>query len=148
MKSMTPFLLILPLLLVPRTVFSTTADTLTAESSALTTVLDLMRLDSELALAAARQRTVQGKTAGLNAGRSHDTVESPQLVGIYGVGKRLFAEVRSGSQALLFLKGHSLPVGHVGGHELYRLKDLDGACVRLERQGNETVLCLPRAGRQ
>lgn len=109
-----------------------------------------MRIESELALQAARER---GKRAGAAAAVSAAVEERagahhPRLVGIYGVGRRLFAEVRNGSDALLFLKGHSHPVGYSGGSPLYRLKELAGACVRLEREGEETVLCLQRAGGQ
>lgn len=112
-----------------------------------------MRLEGEQALADARRRRGQGLVAAgppqdseAMAARGSST-DMPRLVGIYGVGKRLFAEVRSGSRAWLFLNGHSLPVGHVAGEDLYRLREVAGACVRLERRGDETVLCLPRAGR-
>lgn len=115
------------------------------------TVRELMRLDGEQALEAARKRRRAGaevSPAGTQAvGAGGVNADTPRLVGIYGVGKRLFAEVRSGSRALLFLKGHSLPVGHVAGHDPYRLKEMADACVRLERQGAETVLCLPRGDR-
>ncbi len=73
--------------------------------------------------------------------------EQPRLVGIYGVGKRLFAEVRAGERAYLYLRGQSQPIGRaMGGDDHYRLKELAGACIRLERNEEETVLCLPRAG--
>lgn len=117
----------------------------------LVTVRELMRLEGEQALEAARKRRHQGRAPLAAAAQAASAAadldaDRPRLVGIYGVGKRLFAEVRSGAGALLFLKGHSLPVGHVAGHDPYRLKEMAGACVRLERQGTETVLCLPRAG--
>ena len=117
------------------------------------TVRELMRLESEQALAIARQRRRQGSEPSLSSVRAGEggrvaALEPLRLVGIYGVGKRLFAEVRSGPQAWLFLNGHSLPVGHTAGAALYRLKEVAGACVRLDRQGDETTLCLPRAGRQ
>lgn len=118
------------------------------------TVRELMRLESEQALAAARERRHRGQGVsselGESVSRGSPTVaaESLRLVGIYGVGKRLFAEVRSGSNAWLFLNGHRLPVGHTAGAQSYRLKEVAGACVRLERDGSETVLCLPRGGRQ
>jgi len=113
-----------------------------------------MRLESEQALAIARQRRKQTGAALPTSAQGQADVagsgatQALRLVGIYGVGKRLFAEVRSGSQAWLFLNGHSLPVGHTAGAGLYRLKEVAGACVHLEQQGSETILCLPRAGRQ
>ena len=124
------------------------------DEHAFITVRELMRLEGEQALAAARRRREQGpglspqslEKAG--AAERAGAPEAPRLVGIYGVGKRLFAEVRSGSQAWLFLNGHSLPVGRAADAGLYRLREMSGACVRLERRGTETLLCLPRAGRQ
>ncbi len=115
------------------------------------TVRELMRLEAEQALAAARERKAQGRLtsaalsgsvppkAGAHSG------EQPRLVGIYGVGKRLFAEVRAGSQAWVFLKGQRDPVGHTAPAAPYRLRDIAGACVRLEHQGAETQLCLSAA---
>ncbi|MFA7668118.1 MAG: hypothetical protein WCX93_02105, partial [Burkholderiaceae bacterium] len=115
------------------------------------TVRELMRIDSELALDAARRRRSDEGSAGRPGAakkRAAPVMASneslPRLTGIYGVGKRLFAEVRSGEQAFVFMRGLSLPLGHVAGVELYRLKELAGSCVRLERKGDVTVLCLPR----
>lgn len=120
------------------------APTLTAEQL---TVRELMQLESELALEAARRRR-DGKAVSDAAGKlvaaSVTRSEAPRLVGIYGVGKRLFAEVRSGGRGYVFMRGHNLPLGHSARDDLYRLKALDGACARLERQGEETVLCLSR----
>lgn len=113
-----------------------------------------MRLDAELAVENARRRKASA-LSGVPAQRgaaSNDGVaghEPLRLVGIYGVGKRLFAEVRSAARAYVFLSGHSLPVGYrSAANDAYRLKMLAGACVTLERQGEETVLCLPSAGSQ
>lgn len=133
---------------------SRAADQAWGDEHAFITVRELMRLESEQALAEGRQRRGQSpqmaRPSMEGAGRASQAGagEDVRLVGIYGVGKRLFAEVRSGSQAWLFLNGHSLPVGHTADAGLYRLREVAGACVRLERQSDETVLCLPRAGRQ
>ena len=111
---------------------------------------ELMRLENGLALEAARQRREAGGTAPASGASRRaaapGSVETLRLVGIYGVGKRLFAEVRGGTQAFLFLRGQPLPVGQVDGDDVYRLKELAGACIRLVRREEETVLCLPRAG--
>jgi len=129
----------------------------TTEEQTFITVRELMRLEGEMALEAARRR--RGQTSALPglspgvvgqggpAARS-GTGEPLRLVGIYGVGKRLFAEVRSGPHAWLFQSGHSLPVGTIAGEDVYRLKEVAGACVRLEQQGEETVLCLSRGGKR
>ena len=116
------------------------------------TVRELMRLESEQALAAARERRAQNRNAGaaLNSVSRKDArpaADEPQLVGIYGVGKRVFAEVRAGSHGWVFLKGHRDPVGHTARAAPYRLRDIVGACVRLEHQGAETRLCLSNASK-
>ena len=117
------------------------------------TVRELMRLENEQALAAARERRVQGRSSTTNtmshlSAKSGDVLTAElRLVGIYGVGKRLFAEVRAGSQAWLFLRGHSAPIGRTAQDAPYRLRDISGACVRLEHQDAETRLCLTPAGR-
>lgn len=147
MKLMIPVLLSLPLLLAPWNPALGVG-----EASSLVTVRELMRLEGEQALVAARQRRGQAMparaTASGDVGGSAERSDSLKLVGIYGVGKRLFAEVRSGSKAWLFLNGQSQPVGRTSEKSVYRLRELSGSCVRLERQGDETVLCLPSGGRQ
>lgn len=125
-----------------------------ADRHAYLTVRELMRLESEQALAAARERRHRGQGAVPGPGVEMpgasltEGTESLRLIGIYGVGNRLFAEVRSASNAWLFLSGHRMPVGHTAGAQAYQLKEIAGACVRLEREGTETVLCLPKGGRQ
>lgn len=117
------------------------------------TVRELMRLEAEQALAAARESRAQSRRASAvsSAGVPMKNVvqnhEEPRLVGIYGVGKRVFAEVRAGSQAWVFLKGHRDPIGHTAKAAPYHLREIAGTCVRLERQGAETQLCLSTPGR-
>ncbi|HLT98596.1 MAG TPA: hypothetical protein VKZ70_02515 [Burkholderiaceae bacterium] len=117
-----------------------------------------MQLEAEQALAATRARLASGRADGTRAVEAHPAVSARRahapsdegrlrLAGIYGVGKRLFAEVRSGAQAWIFLKGQPLPIGHSSQSAEYHLKELSGTCVRLERQGEETILCLPAVGR-
>ena len=124
-----------------------------AEDHAFITVRELMRLEGEQALETARQRRGQGEAANAVASGTVAAIaragggDTPRLVGIYGVGKRLFAEVRKGPQAWVFVNGRSLPLGRMAADDGYRLREVAGACVRLERQGEETVLCLPRGGR-
>lgn len=151
MKLIPLILLCLPLPLMPGVACA--ADQAAAGEHAFITVRELMRLEGEQALVAARQRrgqaaggrpAIQAEAEGGASGRA----DMLRLIGIYGVGKRLFAEVRSGSRAWVFMNGQSLPVGHTAGAEPYRLREVAGACVRLEHQETETVLCLPRGGRQ
>lgn len=118
------------------------------------TVRELMRLETEIALENARRRKQQGagvagavvasaSRGGVTPGEASGSL---RLVGIYGVGKRLFAEVRNGERALLFLKGNSLPLGQPQAGGQYRLKAFVGSCVRLDDHGRETELCLNSGG--
>lgn len=115
------------------------------------TVRELMRLEAEQARDAMRARR-SGSNPDFHSSRGAGQAQasagdaSPRLAGIYGVGQRLFAEVRTASRAWLFLKGQSLPLGHDERSAEFRLKDLSGSCVRLERNGDELALCLPMGG--
>lgn len=71
-----------------------------------------------------------------------------QLLGIYGVGKRLYAEVRSGARVFRFLKGQPEPLGYRDDGNFLRLHDLSGVCVRLLSRGEPTQLCLSSRGLQ
>ncbi len=66
----------------------------------------------------------------------------PRLVAMYGVGRNLMAEVQVGARAFLYLRGQALPVGHAGDAAVYRLRDMNGACVQLERGEDRHSLCL------
>lgn len=117
------------------------------------TVRELMQLDAELALESARRRRGLGAEPGSPrvakerpAGAGGAMSDELKLLGIYGVGQRLFAEIRSGRQRYLYLRGQPHPVGHAAAHDGYRLKSLAGSCVRLLRSDEETELCLSRPG--
>ncbi|HLU78193.1 MAG TPA: hypothetical protein VKZ52_01340 [Burkholderiaceae bacterium] len=141
------FLLLLPLLTVlpDRALGGAQAD----ESHDSFTVRELMRLESEAALQALRRGRTPGAPGprGPLAPAPQAGEEALRLVGIYGVGKRLFAEVRAGSQGWVFLRGQPLPLGHTASSTALRLRELSGACVRLVRQEEDIHLCLPRGGR-
>lgn len=112
-----------------------------------TTVRELMRLEAERALQLARDRPAPEARARAHVNHvAAAGTDALRLVGIYGVGKRLFAEVRSATRAYMFLSGEHLPLGHAASTDGYRLKELSGACVKLERDSRETVLCLSRPG--
>ncbi|MDR4124924.1 hypothetical protein [Yanghanlia caeni] len=145
-------LMLIPLLmLVPTPVLADAAHA-DALAGRQVTVRELMRLDTELALEAARRRLGRNERAASEpAARLPHTLadahelEAPRLVGIYGVGQRLFAEVHVGGQRLLYVKGHPLPIGYEAATDAYRLRSLAGHCVLLERGDDETRLCLSRA---
>jgi len=114
-------------------------------SSTQQTVRELMRLENLQALEEHRARQSTRRPAmslSVKAGDSA-SVHGLQLHGIYGVGNRMYAEVRSGSQVWRFKKGRAAPVGYPDDRiEAIRLVDVSGTCVHLMRQEKPEVLCL------
>lgn len=118
------------------------ADDLAADQMS---VRELMRLDAQQALVQTRARL---------AGQSHPRAAqdiaikvgpgsaAPKLVAIYGVGKKLLAEVLVGSQPHVYMRGQALPVGAKPGAAVPVLRGITGSCVQLERQDETHTLCL------
>lgn len=106
-------------------------------------VRELMHLDTRLALARLKDRLNEH---GSPSSDSHAALSrqdgGPRLVAIYGVGKRLLAEVVVGTQTQVYMRGQALPVGAKAGASAYRLAGLSGSCVQLERQDESHTLCL------
>jgi len=103
---------------------------------------ELMRLETQLALRRARQRLrdAAGEGQGPPAAAGNGTPGQPfGLIGIYGVGRRLMAEVMAGSRPLLFMQGSPWPIGQKGGGT--RLRGIAGTCVTLEHEGRAHTLC-------
>lgn len=105
-------------------------------------VRELMHLETREALEQARGRARNHRypdsaPAGVGPGR-----EGLKLVAIYGVGKKLLAEVRVGSRPHVYLRGQALPLGAKAGAQVYRLHGITGSCVHLERRGEAHTLCL------
>src|SRR5690606_33351740 len=65
-----------------------------------------------------------------------------KLVAIYGVGKKLLAEVMVGGQAHVYMRGQALAVGAKASPSAYLLRGISGSCVQLERQDTSHTLCL------
>lgn len=104
-------------------------------------VRELMRLDSALALSQTRAKLQGSKGSQSSAVLSGET--SPRLQAIYGVGKKLAAEVRVGSATYVYIRGQPFPVGQRRADEsVFVLRDMNTSCVRLERQSQELNLCL------
>ena len=107
-------------------------------------VRELMRLDTALALSQAKDKlhsrhkaTPAADSQGLQAhsGRL-------RLVAIYGVGKKLLAEVHIGSKPHVYMRGKALPVGVAADPTSFQLRGITGSCVRLERKDESHTLCL------
>lgn len=114
----------------------------TANSSANTerpvvTVEELLRLDTEAALVAAR-RSVVGRLErpGPVSVSDNDTL----LLAIYGVGKSLTAELLIDAEPHVFRATRSQPV--LGRSRQYTLDRIAPPCVHLKKSGNPEVLCL------
>lgn len=119
------------------------ADDLAADQM---TVRELMRLDADQALAQTRARLAAQKNPrspvqGIVSKAVHGSA-APRLVAIYGVGKKLLAEVLVGSQPYVYMRGQALPVGAKPGAALLMLRGITGSCVQLERQDETHTLCL------
>ena len=109
-------------------------------------VRELMRLDTALAvsLANAKLKAQQPKRAQAYPD-SHSVLGSsstPRLLAIYGVGKKLIAEVMVGSRPFVYMHGMALPVGAKHEQTVYRSRGIDGACIALERDDERHTLCL------
>lgn len=113
-------------------------------------VRELMRLESALALRAARERlnaaqADENKPGLMSGGRRIEissSADEPELRAIYGVGTRMLAEVRHAGRLWVYLAGRPFPVGATSGTSLYLLQDIRDGCVSLARGNTRRVLCL------
>lgn len=98
-------------------------------------VHDLLQHDLQEALQ--RQSGKENGASPVTAGR-----QPPRLAALYGVGAALMAEIHVGSKAYLYVRGQPWPIGHSADRDLYRLLGMNGACVQLEKGGEQHSLCL------
>jgi hypothetical protein len=105
------------------------------------TVDELLRLDSQAALLAAR-KNIFGVTQPVLSGPGKDAhpTESNQVIAIYGIGKILTAEVLLDSEPHVFKNSRPRPVW--GPSLLYRLERIVPPCVHLKKTGKPQVICL------
>ena len=105
------------------------------------TIDELLRLDSQAALLAAR-KNIFGMTQHPQAGSGTDAVrpDSNQVLAIYGVGKLLTAEVLLDSEPHVFKHSRARPVW--GSSSQYRLVRILPPCVYLKKSGQTQVICL------
>ena len=110
-------------------------------------VRELMRIETDLALSQARRslRKEDKKTEDKQGDSRISRSGSLKLLGIYGVGKKLLAEVEIGAQAHVYMRGHAFPVGMKAGPSSYKLRGISGSCVQLERKDEAHTLCLSPA---
>ncbi len=72
-------------------------------------------------------------------------VDTLYLKAVYGVGKRLLAEVHWNGQDYLYLKGQTWPLGHAQQKNL-RLVKMAGRCITLAQQETQHHLCVNTPG--
>lgn len=100
-------------------------------------VHELLRRDLDEAL-----RVSADKLASSSEHAPVAAVRAPQLVALYGVGQALRAEVRIGSRTYLYRRGQTWPAGYREDPEIYSLRAMTDACVRLARGDEQHSLCL------
>lgn len=108
-------------------------------------VRELMRLETRLAIEQVKDRI---KKHGSGQGGSIDELglahgNRLQLVAIYGVGKKLLAEVNIGGRPHVYIHGRALAVGAKADPSAFVLRGISGSCVQLERKDEAHTLCLP-----
>ena len=105
------------------------------------TIDELLRLDSQAALLAAR-KNIFGMTQHPQTGFGTEAVrpDSNQVLAIYGVGKLLTAEVLLDSEPHIFKHSRARPVW--GSSLQYRLERILPPCVYLKKSGQAQVICL------
>jgi hypothetical protein len=111
--------------------FNGTAALAREQATQQSTIDELLRLDSQAALLAAR-KNIFGITQHPQAGSGADVVrpESNQVLAIYGVGKLLTAEVLLDSEPHVFKHSRARPVW--GPSLQYRLERILPPCVYLK----------------
>lgn len=113
-------------------------------------VRELMRLETEQTLQ--RLRVAKGG-GGLRENRGLPGVDglpssgaaATRLVAIYGVGRKLMAEVQVDGRRLLFMRGRPQAVGPGRDHAM-RLLSLTERCVELALNDRRESLCAPTPG--
>lgn len=110
-------------------------------------VRELMRLDTELALAALRQQLQEQERRHAKSARPGPDRSGPlTLTAIYGVGNRLLAEVIIDSTPQVFMRGRPRAIDNGVPDSGFRLRGISGSCVDLERHAQQHTLCLSRPG--
>lgn len=116
-------------------------------------VRELMRLETQQALQRLRDSTAGGSRQGRGlvvsgtADIATVTASTARLVAIYGVGKKLMAEVRVDGRTLLFMRGRPKAIGPGGNHAM-RLLSIGDSCVEVSLSGRQKSLCAPMSGDQ
>lgn len=113
-------------------------------------VRELMRLETEQALKRLRAQSSALGTRPGGHGLDPTTRSGPSaasLVAIYGVGRKLMAQVLVDGQTLLFMRGRPQAIGPGKTHRM-RLVDITERCVEITLGEQRESLCAPAHGIQ
>lgn len=113
-------------------------------------VRELMRLETAQALQRLRAGPSAFPQGGAPPRAASEAIasaagEPARLLAIYGVGRKLMAEVRADGQTLLFMRGRPEAVGPGRAHAM-RLLDISSQCVEISLHGRRESLCAPSPG--
>jgi len=111
-------------------------------------VRELMRLETAQALQRMRAAAAMSApdTPPLHVSLSSSGhAPAARVVAIYGVGRKLMAEVRVDGQTLLFMRGRPEAVGPGRAHAM-RLLGISDRCVEVAMRGRRESLCAAPAG--
>lgn len=108
-----------------------------ADAQELSVVEELLELDTQAALLAARRNVI----GPLNTPGPAVTLASENLLlAIYGVGPSLTAEVLLGSEPYVFKNRRAQPIS--GRSIDYTLERIQPPCIYLKKEGRPEILCL------
>ncbi|EHK64854.1 hypothetical protein [Achromobacter arsenitoxydans] len=112
------------------------------------TVRALLRADAAAALADCRAPGVCGPggppaSAAAQPARRSDDI---RVAAIFGTAKRLNVDVVVNGSLLRYRAGRDDPIAGAAAMDAYRLLTIDGACVRLHRDGRDHTACLDAGG--
>ena len=115
----------------------------TTEVTPQTTIDELLKLDAQAALVAAR-KNIFGITPGatLEQQSAHSATQNNQVLAIYGLGKTLTAEVVLDAEPHIFKSARVQPVW--GQPSKYTLERIAPPCVYLKKDEKTEILCLSK----
>ncbi|KAA0911768.1 hypothetical protein [Pusillimonas sp. ANT_WB101] len=116
-------------------------------------VYELMEVETAQAIARARHAPevsdgyLTDISSSQEARMSQDThgADRLKLIAIYGIGKKLAAQVMAGTKQYLYRHGQAYPVGMTAESsdtDAYRLRGISNSCVVLERDQQAQTLCI------
>ncbi len=104
-----------------------------------------LALDQKRVLELMRQETEKLMPSGVDSvGVTTRGTDSLYLKAMYGVGKRLLAEVHWNGQDYVYLNGHTWPLGQA--QKSLRLIRMAGRCITLGLQETQHQLCVRTPG--